>query len=73
MWEIRALEGDVCGPVRIQIEGFRPVFSEVVFLEMQLVNGDYDLWLATLSWSKARLPVDMLGHRLVHVKQLDLK
>ena len=26
------LEGVVCGPVQIKIEGFRPVFSEVVFV-----------------------------------------
>ncbi|PSQ77303.1 MAG: hypothetical protein BRD37_05325 [Bacteroidetes bacterium QH_8_67_23] len=27
-------KGEVCGPVRIKIEGFAPVFSEVLFVEM---------------------------------------
>src|SRR5260221_14693522 len=33
---------DVCGPVRIQIEGFRPIYSEVLFLDMHPHDGIYD-------------------------------
>ena len=33
------LQGTVCGPVQIQIEGFRPVFSEVVFVD-QVMRGE---------------------------------
>lgn len=28
------MKGAVCGPVRIQIEGFRPIHTEVVFVEV---------------------------------------
>ena len=28
------VEGEVCGPVKIQVEGFRPVYGEVLFVEM---------------------------------------
>src|SRR5437764_9715575 len=34
--------GEVCGPVRIQIEGFKPIFSEVLFVEVKPTNGDYE-------------------------------
>src|SRR5216684_2210945 len=42
------VRAEVCGPVRIQIDGFRPIFNEVA-------------------------SVDMLGHRLVPAKHMDLK
>src|SRR6185436_11029218 len=29
---------EVCGPVRIQIEGFRPIFNEVAFVDMATAN-----------------------------------
>jgi predicted aspartyl protease len=28
------ITGEVCGPVRIQIEGFRQIFNEVLFIDM---------------------------------------
>jgi hypothetical protein len=36
------VQGEICGPVRIQIEGFRPIYSEVVFVEMRSSDGVYD-------------------------------
>src|SRR5260221_13942186 len=36
------VSADVCGPVQIQIEGFEPVYSEVLFLEMAPHDGMYD-------------------------------
>src|SRR5713226_1317286 len=35
------LTGEVCGPVRIQIEGFRPIHSEVSFVDMTPENDEY--------------------------------
>ncbi|NUM56460.1 MAG: hypothetical protein HUU46_22720 [Candidatus Hydrogenedentes bacterium] len=29
------VEADVFGPVKIQLEGFRPIYNEVLFLEMR--------------------------------------
>ncbi len=36
------IEGTICGPVRIQIEGFVPIYNEVLFIDMEPVNGDYE-------------------------------
>jgi len=69
----RLLEGAVCGPVQIQIEGFRPVFSEVVFVEMKPEDGQYEPLVGYIVLEQSQAAVDMLGHRLIHVKRLDLK
>ena len=50
------VEGAVCGPVRIQIEGFRPIFSEVVFIEMRPDDGEYEPLIGYLPSSKAKPP-----------------
>ncbi|MBI4556010.1 MAG: hypothetical protein HY706_00375 [Candidatus Hydrogenedentes bacterium] len=68
-----SVEGTVCGPVRIHIEGFRPVFSEVVFVDMEPDNGQYEPLIGYIVLEQSQAAVDMLGHRLVHVKRLDLK
>lgn len=67
------LAGTVCGPVQIRIEGFRPVFSEVIFVEMSPEDGQYEPLLGYIVLEQSQAAVDMLGHRLVHVKRLDLK
>ena len=67
------IEGQVCGPIRLQIEGFPPVFTEVVFAEMQPQNGDYEPLIGYIPLEQSQAAVDMLGHRLVFVKRLDLK
>ena len=67
------LKGLVCGPVQIQIEGFRPVFSEVVFVEMKPEDGQYEPLIGYVVLEQAQAAVDMMGHRLIHVKRLDLK
>lgn len=36
------VKGSVCGPVQIQLEGFRPIFSEGVFVDMKPENGTYE-------------------------------
>ena len=67
------VQGEVYGPVRIQIEGFAPVFGEVMFLEMTPENGDYEPLLGYIVLEQSQAAVDMLGHRLIHVKYADLK
>lgn len=68
-----SVEGSVCGPIRIEIEGFRPVFSEVIFVDMQPQDGDYEPLIGYIVLEQCHAAVDMLVHRLVHVKRLDLK
>ena len=66
-------EGIVCGPVRIRIEGFEPVFSEVIFVDMEPENGEFEPLVGYIVLEQSQAAVDMLGHRLIHVKRLDLK
>jgi hypothetical protein len=66
-------EGEVCGPVRIQIEGFRSIYNEVLFLDMKPENGEYEPLIGYVILGQSQAPVDMLGHRLVTVKRMDLK
>jgi hypothetical protein len=65
--------GEVCGPVRIQIEGFQPIFSEVLFVEMNPADGIYEPLIGYIVLEQSQAGVDMLGHRLVPVKHMDLK
>lgn len=65
--------GEICGPVKIRIEGFRPVYTEILFLDMQPREGRYEPLLGYIVLEQSQAAVDMLGHRLVHVKRLDLK
>ena len=64
---------EVCGPVRIQIEGFRPIFNEVAFVEMKPADGEYEPLIGYIVLEQSLAGVDMVGHRLVPLKHLDLK
>jgi hypothetical protein len=65
--------GEVCGPVRIQIEGFRPIFGEVLFVEMKPADGEYEPLIGYIVLEQSQVAVDILGHRLVPIKHMDLK
>ena len=65
--------GSICGPVRIQIEGFRPIYNEVCFVDMKADNGTYEALIGYIVLEQCQAAVDMLGHRLIHVKRMDLK
>ena len=65
--------GVICGPVEIQIEGFRPIFSEVLFIDMEPINGEYDPLIGYLVLEQCQAAVDMVGHRLIPGRTLDLK
>jgi predicted aspartyl protease len=67
------VKGIVCGPVRIQIEGFRPIHHEVAFVDITPEGGEYELLIGYLVLEHSQAGVDMLGHRLVKVKHMDLK
>ena len=69
----RVLRGEVCGPARIQIEGFDIIFNEVTFIDMAASNGGYEPLLGYIILEQSRAAVDMVGHRLVPVKHADLK
>jgi predicted aspartyl protease len=63
----------VCGPVEIRVEGFAPVYGEVLFLDMQPTDGIYEPLLGYIVLEQCQAAVDMLGVRLVHARKADLK
>jgi predicted aspartyl protease len=67
-------KGAVCGPLRVKIGEFRPIFAEVLFLDMEPNDeGEYEPLVGYIALEQVSAAVDMLGHRLVHVKRVDLK
>jgi predicted aspartyl protease len=64
---------EVCGPVEITLEGFESVYGEVLFLDMTPTDGLYEPLIGYIVLEQAQAAVDMLGHRLVHVRKVDLK
>ena len=69
----QTVKGEVCGPVEIRVEGFEPIHSEVLFLDVQPSDGIYEPLIGYIVLEQSQAAVDMLGHRLVHVKAIDLK
>ena len=67
------VSAEICGPVEIRIEGFDPIFSEVLFIDMQPREGEYEPFIGYIILEQSQAAVDMLGHRLLHVKKVDLK
>jgi len=67
-------KGCLCGPVRAKLGEFRPIMAEVLFLDMEPdEDGEYEPLIGYIALEQASAAVDMLGHRLVHVKRVDLK
>ena len=68
------IRGEACGPVEVRIEGFRPVWNEVVFLNMEPdASGRFEPLLGYVVLEQAQAAVDTLGHRLVPVRYIDMK
>ena len=51
----------------------RSPLGEVIFLPMQPADGIYDPLIGHLVLQQSQAAVDMVGHRLIHVKHVDLK
>ena len=69
----RVIDGEVCGPIEVQIEGFDPVFNEVTFVASEPQDGGYEPLLGYILLEQSRAAVDLVGHRLLPVKTFDLK
>jgi len=67
------VKGEVYGPVEIKIEGFDPIYGEILFLNMEPEDGIYEPLIGYIVLEQAQVAVDMLGHRLIHVRKADLK
>ena len=68
-----SVTGEIWGPVRIQVEGFRFIYNEVLFVEMNPDDGIYEPLIGYIVLEQSGAAVDRLGHRLMHVKRMDLK
>jgi len=67
-------KGEIFGPVKVQVANFRAVFTEVLFIDMEKNHdGEYEPLIGYLVLEAIPVAVDMLGHRLVKVRALDLK
>jgi predicted aspartyl protease len=67
------VHGEVCGPVIFQIDGFRPVSCDVLFIDMEPTDGIYEPLVGYIPLEQSGAAVDMLGHRLLHIKHFALK
>ena len=67
------VQGQVCGPVRLQIEGFAAVSTEVAFIDMKPTDGEYEPLIGYIPLEQSQAAVDVLGHRLIKVGHIDLK
>lgn len=68
------VSGEACAPVEIVIEGFRPVWNEVVFLDEDSAGDDeFEPMLGYVILEQAQAAVDMVEHRLVRVPTIDMK
>jgi predicted aspartyl protease len=59
------IKGEVRGPVKIQLEGFRAIASEVLFNDMKPSNGNYEPLVGHLVLEQAGIALDMISHRLI--------
>ena len=59
----------LCGPARIQIEGFRVVHGDVVFMHMEAKEP----LLGHIPLAQSGVVVDVIGHRLAAVRYFDMK
>lgn len=68
------IEGTLCGPVEVELEGFRPVFTEALFVDMQPGDrANTKPSSVTSSWKYIPVAVDMVGHRLVDAGALGVE
>ena len=67
------VRGEACWPVEIKIDGFRPISNEVIFLDCLHEEDDFEPLLGYVILEQSQAAVDMLRHRLVPVRYIDMK
>ena len=67
------VQAEICGSVEIRIAGFDPVFSEALFIDMQLNEDQYQPLISYIVLEQSQAAVDMPRHRLLHLKIVDLR
>ena len=69
----QVVSGTVCGPALVRIEGFRAIHGEVLFVEMDPEEGEYEPLLGYTPLEQCGAAVDLIGHRLLPVRYIDAK
>lgn len=67
------ISGEICGPVLLRMERFRPVLTGVLFIDMDPTDGRYEPLIGYTPLEQAQTVVDFVGYRLVKVRLVDLK
>lgn len=67
------ITGEICGPVLLRFGDFRPVWTEVLFIDMEPAHGRYEPLIGYIPLEQAQAVVDLVGHRLGKVDHVDLK
>ena len=67
------VNGDIRGPVLLRMGDFRPILTEVLFIETEPSDGHYEPLIGYIPLEQAQAAVDMAGHRLVKFSRVDLK
>lgn len=67
------VSGDICGPVLLRMDGFRPVLTEALFIEMEPAGGRYEPLIGYIPLEQAQAVVDLAGYRLAQFGRVDLK
>ena len=68
----RELIGEICGPVLLRMERFRPVLTEVLFIDVDPAHGPDEPLIGYIPLGQAQAAVDLMDHRLVKASLVDL-
>ena len=63
--------GIICGPAKIRVDGFRAIYSKVIFPDMKPEKGEYESLLGYITLEECGAAVDVSGHRLIPAKYMD--
>ena len=61
------------GRIVAQVSVMNAIDSEVLFIGMHPEDGVFEPLVGYLPLEQSQAAVDMLGHRLVHARRVDLK
>jgi len=69
----RVVAGEICGPLRICIDGFKAIAGEAIFVDVDPAATRFEVLVGYITLEQAGIIVDLVGHRLVPAPYFDLK
>ena len=68
------LKAQICGPVKVKLESFAPIYTDVIFIDMvPNEDGLYEPLVGCIVLEQSQVTIDMINHVLVRGKKIDLK